>query len=117
MDVYIYVCGCVHIYEYINKMQSTSNQKGDKVVAGSLFIYFFFLFIKNIYTYINVYSTSEKKRSLCYFKDFKMGCIINMICKHNYKASCAVLPICKGLGERFPNPIYSAPGAGFTKPP
>ena len=86
MDVYIYVCGCVHIYEYINKMQSTSNQKGDKVVAGSLFIYFFFLFffiylffflfcffflfIKNIYTYIDVYSTSEKKRSLCYFKDF-----------------------------------------------
>ena len=46
MDVYIYVCGCVHIYEYINKMQSTSNQKGDKVVAGSLFIYNFLFFLK-----------------------------------------------------------------------
>ena len=95
MDVYIYVCGCVHIYEYINKMQSTSNQKGDKVVAGSLFIYYyyyffffkfffffflflffcfvFFLFIKNIYTYIDVYSTSEKKEVSVISKIFKWG--------------------------------------------
>ena len=25
------------------------------------------------------------------------------------RASCVMLLLCKGLGERFPNPIYSAP--------
>ena len=66
MDGYIYVCGCVHIYEYINKMQSTSNQKGDKVVAGSLFIYFFFVLFffylkKHIYIYRCVFNIRKKK--------------------------------------------------------
>ena len=56
-------------------MQSTSNQKGDKVVASSLFILFIFflLFIKNIYTYINVYSTSEKKEVSVISKILKWG--------------------------------------------
>ena len=74
MDGYIYVCGCVHIYEYINKMQSTSNQKGDKVVAGSLFIYYFFLFCfvfflfkkKHIYIYRCVFNIRKKKKSLLF---------------------------------------------------
>ena len=57
---------------------------------------------------MNVYSTLYK-RSLCYLKDFKMGCITNIMHKHILKASCVVLLLCKGLGERFSNPIYSAP--------
>ena len=66
MDVYIYVCGCVHIYEYINKMQSTSNQKGHKVVADSLFFFFLFIYKKHIYIYKRVFNIRKKKKSLLF---------------------------------------------------